>query len=88
MQDVATDNDILQCNILAQQDTMERREEVSAAHQLIYEAQYVVNTPQVEELLKSESLVPTIVCVQLDWEPKWSFLLQPSRMPFQKGSVH
>ena len=65
MQDVATDNDILQRNILARQDTMERREKVSAARQLIYKAQYVVDTPQVEELLKSESLVPTVVCVQL-----------------------
>ena len=64
MQDVATDNDILQRNILARHDTTERREKIFTARRLIYEDQYVVNTPQVEELLKPESLVPTVVCVQ------------------------
>ena len=57
------DNDILQRRILARRDTMERREKISAARKLIYEAQYVVDTPQVEELLKPESLVPTVVRV-------------------------
>ena len=57
------DNDMLQRRILARCDTMERREKITAAHKLIYEAQYVVDTPQVEELLKPESLVPTVVHV-------------------------
>ena len=29
---------------------------------MIYEEQYVVDTPQVEAFLKPESLVPTVVC--------------------------
>ena len=66
MPDVATDNDILQRRILARHNTTERRKKIYAARQLIYEAYYVVDTPQVEELLKPESLVPTIVCVQWD----------------------
>ena len=70
VQDVATDSDILQRSILARCDTMERREKISAARRLIYEAQYVVDTPQVENLLKPESLVPTVVRVQWDRELK------------------
>ena len=57
------DNDMLQRRILARRDTMERHEKITAARKLIYEAQYVVDTPQVEELLKPESLVPTVVRV-------------------------
>ena len=49
---------------------MERHEKISAARRLIYEAQYVVDTPQVENLLKPESLVPTVVRVQWDRELK------------------
>ena len=63
MQDVATENDILQRAILARRDTEERRERIFSARQLIYEGQYVIDTPQVEALLKPESLVPTIVRV-------------------------
>ena len=63
MQNVATENDMLQRANLARRDTVERREKVSAARRLIYEERYVVDTPQVESLLKPESLVPTIVCV-------------------------
>ena len=63
LQNVATENDMLQRVILARRDTVERREKISAARRLIYEGQYVVDTPQVESLLKPESLVPTIVCV-------------------------
>ena len=61
MQHVATEADILQRRILARRDTVERREKISAARRLIYEDQYVVDTLQVESLLKPESLVPTIV---------------------------
>ena len=61
LQNVVTENDMLQRTILAQRDTVERREKISAAGRLIYEDQYVVDTLQVESLLKPESLVPTIV---------------------------
>ena len=61
-QDVATKNDMLQRTILARYDTAERREKIFSARQLIYEEQYVIDTPQVEALLKPESLVPTVVC--------------------------
>ena len=57
------DNDMLQRRILARCDTMERCEKITAPRKLIYEAQYIVDTPQVEELLKPESLVLTVVRV-------------------------
>ena len=63
LQNVATENDMLQHAILARHDTEERHEKISAACRLIYEEQYVVDTPQVESLLKLESLVPMIVCI-------------------------
>ena len=51
-----------QRTVLARRDTAERREKIFSACRLIYEEQYVVDTPQVEALLKPESLVPTEVC--------------------------
>ena len=51
-----------QRGILARHDTSERREKIYSARRLIYEQHYVVDTPQVEAILKPESLVPTIVC--------------------------
>ena len=39
----------------------ERQRKIIAACQLIYESNYVVDMPQVEALLKEESLVPTKV---------------------------
>ena len=56
-----TEKDILQCQLLAHRDTQERQRKIVDAHQLIYENHYVVDTPQVEALLKEESLVPTQV---------------------------
>ncbi|KAF8834417.1 hypothetical protein BDN67DRAFT_985333 [Paxillus ammoniavirescens] len=56
---VASEIDVLQQCILAHSDTEERHEKVAAARKLIYEQQYMVDTPQVEALLKNESLVPT-----------------------------
>ncbi|KAF8835853.1 hypothetical protein BDN67DRAFT_992306 [Paxillus ammoniavirescens] len=56
---VASEIDVLQRSILARRDTEERHKKVAAAQKLIYEQQYVVDTPQVEALLKNESLVPT-----------------------------
>ena len=58
---IATERDILHQTTLQHCDTKEWCDKVVAAHRLIYEKQYVVHTSQVEELLKSESLVPTLV---------------------------
>jgi len=58
---IATERDMLQRKLLRRCDTKERRDKVATARRLIYEKQYAVNTPQVEELLKCESLVPTLV---------------------------
>ena len=52
---------MLQQMILQCCDTKEWHNKVVAACWLIYEKQYVVHASQVEELLKSESLVPTLV---------------------------
>ena len=52
---------MLQRTILQCCDTKEWCNKVVATHWLIYEKQYVVYASQVEELLKSESLVPTLV---------------------------
>jgi hypothetical protein len=52
---------MLQHQVLARKDTEDRRGKVAAARRLIYEQHYVVDTPQVEGLLKDESLVPTKV---------------------------
>ena len=53
---------MLQRHLLARKDTEERRKKVVDARRFIYERQYVIDTPQVEALLKDESLVPTKVC--------------------------
>ena len=53
---------MLRRSLLAQHDMFQRHDKVSSACWLIYESQYIVDTPQVEDLLKSESLVPTVVC--------------------------
>ena len=42
-------------------DTQKQRDNVTATRCLIYEKQYAMHTTQVEALLKSESLVPTLV---------------------------
>ncbi|KIJ58126.1 hypothetical protein HYDPIDRAFT_34472 [Hydnomerulius pinastri MD-312] len=56
---LAMERDTLQRQILARKDTKERRDKITAARRLIYEQHYVVDAPQVEVLLKEESLVPT-----------------------------
>ena len=61
LQNLATERDTLQRQVLARKDDQQRREKVAAARRLIYDQQYVVDTPQVEKLLKEESLVPTEV---------------------------
>lgn len=52
---------MLQRRILARKDTQDRRDKISAARHIIYEQHFVVDTSQVEALLKEESLVPTKV---------------------------
>ena len=61
MHHIGMKKDNLQRQVLARRDTQERRNKIVAARQLIYEKNYVVGTPQVEALLKKESLVPTKV---------------------------
>lgn len=61
LHNLATKKDIVQRRILTRRDTKERRLKVTTSRQLIYDKGYVVGTPQVEALLKEESLVPTMV---------------------------
>ena len=55
------ERDTVQRQILLRKDTQERRNKIVAARRLIYDQNYVVDTPQVDTLLKDESLVPTKV---------------------------
>ena len=59
-------NDMQQRQALARVDTEEQQSKVAAARHLIYQEHYVVDTPQVEALLKEESLVPTKVLYFFD----------------------
>ena len=61
VQHFGTEKDIFQRVALARKDTQERQNKIVAARRLIYEQNYVVDTPQVEALLKEESLVPAKV---------------------------
>lgn len=65
LQKVATPTDMSQREALSRHDTADRRAKIISARRLIYEGQYNVDTPQVEVLLKPESLVPTIVNIFL-----------------------
>ncbi|KAF8837831.1 hypothetical protein BDN67DRAFT_991589 [Paxillus ammoniavirescens] len=57
---LATKLDILECETLSCSDTAQRHAKVISAHKLIYESNYAVDGTCVEELLKDESLVPTL----------------------------
>ena len=59
---LATESDLRQRILLSRSDTTQRREKVVSARKLIYERHYAVDATHVEELLKDESLVPTVVC--------------------------
>lgn len=61
LQNVASEDDMFQREALSRHDTADRRAKICAARKVIYEQHLVVNTPQVEVLLKPESLVPTVV---------------------------
>lgn len=47
----------------ARVDNKIRQKKVADARKLIYEKNYAVDSKQVENLLKEESLVPTDVCL-------------------------
>ena len=65
--DLGLTNDMQQRQALARVDTEERWSKIAAARRLIYQEHYVVDTPQVEVLLKEESLVPTKVLYFFDF---------------------
>jgi C4-type Zn-finger protein len=48
---------------LKREDDARRQEVVQSARKLIYEDGYVVNSKAVEDILKPESLVPTVVII-------------------------
>jgi len=58
---IAAEMDMLQWKLLQHSDTKEWCDKVVTARRLIYEVHYAVHTLQVEELIKSEFLVPTLV---------------------------
>ena len=64
---IATETDILQQKLLQCCKSKAQYDKIAAAHQLIYEKEYAVQTPQVEELLKGKSLVPTLVEYAFSW---------------------
>ena len=55
--DLGSNSNMRQWQVLAHVDTEERQGKVAVACQLIYQQHYVVDTPQVEALLKLESLL-------------------------------
>lgn len=63
VQNVATDSDMVQCQMSTHRDTVEHHNKIASARSLIYEKGYVVDTAQVEAKLKDESLVPTVVSI-------------------------
>ena len=74
--DLGLNNNMQQQQLLACVDMEEQWSKVAAAHHIIYQEHYVVNIPQVEALLKDESLVPTkvlyffdfiAICTQYSW---------------------
>ncbi|KAH7917271.1 hypothetical protein BV22DRAFT_1026716, partial [Leucogyrophana mollusca] len=58
--DMGKERDMLQRSLLARVDDGARQAKITTSRRLIYEKNYAVNTPKVEELLKPESLVPTL----------------------------
>ena len=59
--EMGTPNDMKRRQLLVHIDDDSRRGKVLRARDLIYERNYAVNTPKIEELLRDQSLVPTIV---------------------------
>ena len=63
--EMGTPNDMERRQLLVRTDDDSRRNKVLRARELIYEKNYAVNTPQVEKLLRDQSLVPTTVSEDL-----------------------
>jgi hypothetical protein len=61
VQNLTTDKDIVNQELLVRCNNHACLEKVRDAYNLIYNHNYAVGTPQVEALLKPESLVPTLV---------------------------
>ena len=59
--EMGTPNDMKRRQLLVRIDDDSRRGKVLRARDLIYERNYAVNTPKIEELLRDQSLVPTAV---------------------------
>ena len=58
---IATERDMLQWKLLQHCDNKDQCNKVVATRRLIYKKHYAVHSSQVKELLKNESLVPTLV---------------------------
>ena len=59
--EMGTPDDMKRRQLLARTDDDTRQNKVLCARRLIYERNYAVNTPQIEKLLRDQSLVPTTV---------------------------
>jgi hypothetical protein len=61
--DMGTQQDMTQRQLLVRVDNNDRQNKILDARRLIYERNYAINSPQVQALLKDESLIPTTVIV-------------------------
>jgi hypothetical protein len=64
MENLGTKLDMKWRTLLARVDDNERKGKIQAARRSIYEGKYAVNSTVVENLLKEQSLVPTLVSEQ------------------------
>jgi hypothetical protein len=58
--------DMKERKTLARVDDEARRWNVKTARDIIYSKNYAVDTPAVEEILRPQSLVPTVVSTKID----------------------
>jgi hypothetical protein len=63
VRDMGTRQDIAERQLLLRVDDANRRGKILDARRIIYERNYAVNSTQVEALLKDDSLIPTVVCI-------------------------
>jgi hypothetical protein len=57
-------SDMKQRSRLARVDDQSTRKKIKLARSIIYEKNFAIDTNAVEELLKDESLTPTLVCLE------------------------
>jgi hypothetical protein len=57
--------DMTQRQTLARVDDEDRRRKIAIAREIIYDKNYAVDTENVEILLQPQSLVPTLVSIQI-----------------------